>query len=104
MPDITGQDVQQQEEHMNEARRNLFEDVSAAEESCQVIASTTGLPISAKKVSSGRRAMQCLGQLPETLLQQLSKDHSRGDTSQQRPDGPQDRLTEAFPGVGRRAI
>ena len=104
MPDLTGQDVQQQEEHMNEARRNHFEGVSAAEDSFQIIASTTGLPISAKKVSSERRATQALGQLPETLLQQLSKDHRRGDTSQQRPDGPQDRQIETFQGIGRRAI
>ncbi|RYP57927.1 hypothetical protein DL769_009197 [Monosporascus sp. CRB-8-3] len=63
-------------EHIKEVRTNVFEDVSAAEDANQVIVSTYGDLISAKRVTAGIRATQLLGQMSDAALQQLAR--SRG--------------------------
>ncbi|KAF2802726.1 uncharacterized protein BDZ99DRAFT_468700 [Mytilinidion resinicola] len=59
--------------HIDEARTNVFEDVSAAEDAHQVIVSTFGDLISAKRVTAGVRATQLLGQMSDATLQQLAR-------------------------------
>ncbi|KAF2494973.1 hypothetical protein BU16DRAFT_590256 [Lophium mytilinum] len=56
---------------IDEVRTNIFEDVSAAEDAHQVIVSTFGDLISAKRVTAGVKSIQWLGQMPDSALQQL---------------------------------
>jgi len=52
---------------------NVMEDVSIAEDGQQVIVSTIGDLISAKRVTAGNRSIQLLGQMSDASLQQLFK-------------------------------
>lgn len=61
---------------VSEGRVNLFEDVSMADDGHQLIVSTMGDLISARRVTVGSRSIQWLGQMSDTSLQQLSKDHA----------------------------
>jgi hypothetical protein len=63
----------QASEQANEDRTNIFEDVSMAEDGHQVIVSTIGDLILAKRVSAGARSTQWMGQMSDDSLQQLSK-------------------------------
>jgi hypothetical protein len=56
-------------------RTNAFEDVSMTDDGQQVIVSTFGDLISAKRVTAGARSAQWLGQMSDDTLQQLSRDH-----------------------------
>ncbi|KAJ9667257.1 hypothetical protein H2201_002458 [Coniosporium apollinis] len=64
----------QASEHADQVRANVFEDVSADQNAHQVIISTLGDLISAKRVSAGVGATQWLGQMSDASLQQLSRD------------------------------
>jgi hypothetical protein len=54
-------------------RTNVFEDISMADDGHQVLVSTIGDLISAKRVSAGARSMQLLGQMSDDSVQQLSR-------------------------------
>jgi predicted nucleic acid-binding Zn-ribbon protein len=66
----------QASEHADKVRTNVFEDVTAAQNSDQVVVSTLGDLISAKRITAGVGATQWLGQMSDTSLQQLAR--SRG--------------------------
>lgn len=57
----------------NKIRINVFEEVSAAEDAHQVVISTNGDLILAKRVTAAVRARQWLGQMTDLSLQQLSQ-------------------------------
>lgn len=63
-------------EHADQVRTNVFEDVSAAQDARQVIVSTLGDLISAKRVTADTGAEQWLGQMSDATVQELAK--SRG--------------------------
>jgi cell division protein FtsB len=63
----------QASEHADKVRTNAFEDVSAAQDANQVIVSTLGDLISAKRVTAGVGATQWLGQMSDATLQQLAR-------------------------------
>lgn len=69
----------QASEHASQARVNIFEDVSAAEDADQVIVSTFGDLISAKQVSASRGAIQWLGGMSDDSLKEMIR--QRGMTS-----------------------
>lgn len=54
-------------------RSNIFEDVSMGEDSQQVIVSTIGDLISAKRVTAGARSTQLMGQMSDGSLQHFSR-------------------------------
>ena len=60
-------------EKANEDRTNVFEDVSLAEDGHQVIVSTIGDLILARRVSAGARSTQWMGQMSDDSLQHLAK-------------------------------
>ena len=57
-------------------RFNVYEDVSMADDGHQLIVSTMGDLISAKRVTIGSRSTQWLGQMSDATIQQLSQDLS----------------------------
>jgi hypothetical protein len=63
----------QASEHADKVRTNVFEDVSAAQDAHQVIVSTLGDLISAKRVTAGVGATQLLGQMSDATLQELAR-------------------------------
>ena len=63
----------------NQERVNVFEDVSTADDSHQVLVSTIGDLISAKRIIAGARSRQWLGQMSDDSLQQLSHSHGHVD-------------------------
>ncbi|EEH11709.1 conserved hypothetical protein [Histoplasma capsulatum G186AR] len=65
-------------EQAKKAHSNEFEDVLSADDAHQVIVSTVGELISAKRITTGSRSAQWLGQMSDETLQQLSRDHIRG--------------------------
>jgi hypothetical protein len=56
----------------NQHRINDFEDVSMTDDGRQVIVSTIGDLVSAKRITAGARSLQCLGQMSDESLQHLS--------------------------------
>ncbi|RMZ91198.1 hypothetical protein DV736_g1556, partial [Chaetothyriales sp. CBS 134916] len=80
---------------------NVFEDVRAADDGHQLILSTIGDLISAKRVTLGARSTQWLGQMSDSSLQQLSKD--RGVMASSEVDVEKGRHFENRHGVGRTA-
>ena len=78
---------------------NVFENVSAGEASRQVIVSTTGIRISASTVTTEARAMQCLGQLSDTSISQISQDHMAVSISQQEAKGGRHQTLERYEGT-----
>jgi hypothetical protein len=54
-------------------RANEFEDISVTDDGQQVIISTFGALVSAKRVSAGARSYQWFGQMSDESLQQLSR-------------------------------
>ena len=61
---------------VSKERINVFEDVLMADDGHQLIISTMGDLISAKRVTVGSRSTQWLGQMSDISLQQLSKDQA----------------------------
>jgi hypothetical protein len=57
-------------------RTNVFEDVSIADDGHQIMVSTIGDLICARKITAGSRSLQWFGQMSDESLQQLSQ--SRG--------------------------
>ena len=57
-------------------RINDFEDVYMTDDGQQVVVSTIGDLISAKRITAGARSFQWLGQMSDESLQQLSRDRS----------------------------
>jgi hypothetical protein len=55
-----------------EARRNTFQDINAGPDSCQIIVSTAGALISARRIAATRGTTQFLGQMSDSTLQQLA--------------------------------
>jgi len=66
----------QASKHIETMRSNVFEDISAAQHAYQVIASTLGEVISAKRVTAESGAIQILTQTSDATLLQLAR--SRG--------------------------
>ncbi|EDN06866.1 predicted protein [Histoplasma mississippiense (nom. inval.)] len=64
-------------EQTKQVHFNEFEDVLSADDAHQVIVSTLGELISAKRITTGSRSAQWLGQMSDETLQQLSRDRSR---------------------------
>ena len=58
-------------------RINDFEDITMTDDGQQVVVSTIGDLVSAKRVTAGARSIQWLGQMSDESLQQLSRDRSR---------------------------
>jgi predicted nucleic acid-binding Zn-ribbon protein len=54
-------------------RTNVFEDITMADDGHQIIVSTFGDLISARKVTAGSRSLQLFGQMSDESLQELSQ-------------------------------
>jgi hypothetical protein len=65
-------------EQMAKPRINVFEDVLAAQDSHQVIISTSGDLIMAVRVTAGIRATQWIGHMSDSPLKELSHDRGAG--------------------------
>lgn len=78
----------------DDVQTNVFEDVSVAHDSHQVVVATLGDLISARRVSAGARSKQWLGQMSDASLQQLSKDCTKA--SLENIVEPQSGTTEDF--------
>jgi hypothetical protein len=63
-------------ERAQQERVNIFEDVSMADDGQQVIVSTLGDLILARRVTAGARSMQLMGQMSDESLQQLSQNRN----------------------------
>ena len=61
--------------------------------------STTGIRISASTVTTEAGAMQCLGQLSDTTIPQISRDHTAASISQQEAKGGLDQTLDKFEGT-----
>ena len=70
-------------------RTNVFEDVSMGDDGRQVIASTVGDLIFAKKIKIGSRSIQMLGQMSDLTIQNATSDCDEitSKESLQRPEG-----------------
>ncbi|KAJ4984187.1 hypothetical protein SVAN01_10295 [Stagonosporopsis vannaccii] len=65
--------------HAFSDRTNVFEDITMADDGHQVIVSTFGDLVCAKKVSAGARSSQWLGQMSDESLQRLSQARYQDD-------------------------
>ena len=63
-------------------RTNVFEDISMADDGHQIIVSTLGDLISARKISAGARSLQWFGQMSDESLQQLSRNKGQSGFKQ----------------------
>lgn len=63
----------QASQHVDQVRTHVFEDVSADRDSHQVIISTSGDLIVAKRIRAGVGATQWLGQMSDAVTEQLSQ-------------------------------
>jgi hypothetical protein len=74
------------------SRINIFEDVSMAADGRQVIVSTLGDLISAKRITAGDRSMQLMGQMSDHALEQFACDRhlnqTEGDVERHNPAEP----------------
>ena len=64
----------QASEHVDQVRTHVFEDISADTDAHQLIISTSGDLIVAKRITAGVGATQWLGQMSDAVIQQLSRD------------------------------
>lgn len=64
----------QASQHVDQVRTHVFEDISADRDSHQVIISTSGDLIVAKRITAGVGATQWLGQISDAVIEQLSRD------------------------------
>lgn len=64
----------QASQHVDQVRTHVFEDISADIDAHQVIISTSGDLIVAKRITAGVGATQWLGQMSDAVIQQLSRD------------------------------
>jgi uncharacterized protein YggL (DUF469 family) len=58
-------------------RTNIYEDVTSADNSHQLVVSTIGDLISAKHIMTGSNSVQWLGQMSDETIQKLSSDNKR---------------------------
>lgn len=68
-------------------RRNVFEDVVAEDTVFQFVGFTKGHTTTARSIIAKAYATQCLGDTPETTIQQISKDRV-GITAKKQPPPP----------------
>jgi len=61
------------------ARSNVFEDVSMADDGYQVMVSTVGDLISAKRITAGARSLQIMGQMSDDSLQNISRNYGTAE-------------------------
>ncbi|KAH7379010.1 hypothetical protein BKA64DRAFT_585480 [Cadophora sp. MPI-SDFR-AT-0126] len=73
---------------------NVFEDIFTADDGHQVLVSTIGDLISARRVTAGVRSRQWLGQISDKTLQQLL--HSHGSVAAARPEESQAEPSDLF--------
>lgn len=59
----------------NKERMNVFEDISLADDGHQVLVSTIGDLISARRITAGAKSRQWLGQMSDESLQMLSQNN-----------------------------
>lgn len=78
----------------SQERTNVLEDISMADDGYQLLVSTVGDLISAKRVTIGSRSLQMFGQMSDTSLQQLSRGLSH--TSAERAMEPRTGMDPAF--------
>lgn len=79
----------QASEKTNGVRMNIFEDVTSVDDAQQLIVSTLGDLISAKRITTGSRSSQWLGQMSDDTVQQVSRDRSLiGETLAEPQSGP----------------
>lgn len=64
----------QASQNVDQVRTHVFEDISADRDSHQVIISTSGDLIVAKRIAAGVGATQWLGQISDAVIEQLSRD------------------------------
>ena len=73
----------------NGVRMNVFEDITSVDDAQQLIVSTLGDLISAKRVTTGSRSSQWMGQMSDDTVQQVSRDRSLvGETFAEPQSGP----------------
>jgi hypothetical protein len=70
----------QASKQVDQDRINVFEDVVMSDDGQQVIVSTIGDLISAKRITAGSRSIQIMGQLSDESVQQLSRDFDHFST------------------------
>jgi len=89
---------QEATEQARSERINVFEDVSMADDGQQVIVSTFGDLISAKRIKVGARSTQVLGQMLDASLQQVSRDYTTRyrDTLEKAPSESRNTDANAF--------
>lgn len=69
------------------ARSNVFEDVSMTDDGYQVIVSTVGDLVSAKRITAGARSLQVMGQMSDESLQNISTRHGMAGKQQSSANG-----------------
>jgi len=79
---------------------NVFEDISAGEASRQVIVSTSGIRISPSTVTTEAGTTQCRGQLSDTSISHISRDHMAASISQQEAKGGPGQAVDNSEGYG----
>jgi len=75
----------QASEEAEKVRVNIAEDITTAEDSQQVLVSTVGDLIAARRVDAGARSLQCIGQMSDETLQQMSRAHGVSPAESARP-------------------
>lgn len=66
---------------VDQVRTNVVEDISSGHGSFQVVVATLGDLIAARRVVTGDKSTQWVGQMSDTALQQLSRDRDRDRAS-----------------------
>jgi hypothetical protein len=67
--------MQASEEEAEKARVYILKGVTSAEDSRQVLVSIVGDLIAAHRVSAGARSLQCIEQMSDETLQQVTRTH-----------------------------
>lgn len=71
----SGGQAEKQEDNYPHDSRNIFQDLEAGENSTQGFVSTNGLTFSVTRAKVAASALQLSGQMGDTTVQQVSKDH-----------------------------
>jgi predicted nucleic acid-binding Zn-ribbon protein len=78
----------------NQERTNVFEDISMADNGSQVLVSTVGELISARRITIGSHSLQLMGQMSDDSLQHFSRD--LGPNVTEKAMEPQAEMSPAF--------
>ena len=89
---------EEMDEQIGAVRTNIFEDVSASQSSHQIILSTNGDVISARRVTAVSGSAQWLGQICDSTVRQLSRDRTSGNIADQGAEEAQERVVARFTG------